>query len=91
MPGGFGTLDEFFESLTLMQTEKIYPMPLILFGCEYWQKLYDWINDTMLKHEVISNEDIDLLHMTDDPDEVVKIITRHREWKQKKILEAKNK
>jgi uncharacterized protein (TIGR00730 family) len=91
MPGGFGTLDEFFESLTLMQTEKIHPMPLVLFGSEYWQHLYDWINDVMLKHETISNEDIDLLHMTDDPDEVINIITRHREWKQQKISEAKNK
>jgi uncharacterized protein (TIGR00730 family) len=91
MPGGFGTLDEFFESLTLMQTEKIHPMPLVLFGCEYWQHLYDWINDVMLKHETISHEDIDLLHMTDDPDEVINIITRHREWKLQKISEAKNK
>lgn len=90
MPGGFGTLDEFFESLTLMQTEKIHPMPLILFGSEYWQHLYNWINDVMLKHGTISSEDIELLHMTDDPDEVINIITRHRKWKQKKISEAKN-
>ncbi|NNE63482.1 MAG: TIGR00730 family Rossman fold protein [Gammaproteobacteria bacterium] len=88
MPGGFGTLDEFFEALTLMQTEKIYPMPLILFGSEYWQDLFDWINGTLLQHEVISNEDIELLHMTDDPDEVIRIIVDHREWKQQKIREA---
>jgi len=50
MPGGFGTMDEFFESLTLMQTQKIYPMPMILFGVKYWQGLIDWMKSTMISN-----------------------------------------
>jgi uncharacterized protein (TIGR00730 family) len=90
MPGGFGTLDELFEALTLMQTAKIYPLPLILFGCEYWQDLYTWIKNTMVKNETIISNDLDLLYMTDDPDEVLAIINRHREWKKQKIAESGN-
>jgi uncharacterized protein (TIGR00730 family) len=90
MPGGFGTLDEFFEALTLMQTAKIYPLPLILFGCEYWQDLYTWIKNTMIKNETIFSSDLDLLYMTDDPDEVIAIINEHREWKKQKIAEAEH-
>ena len=89
MPGGFGTLDEFFEALTLMQTEKIYPLPLILFGCEYWQDLYSWIQNTMIKNDTIASSDINLLYMTDNPDEVVDIINKHREWKIRRIAESK--
>lgn len=85
MPGGFGTLDEFFESLTLMQTNKIYPMPLILFGCEYWQGLHEWIKNTLLKNGAISEPDLQLVCMTDDVDEVVNVINKHRDWKLKKI------
>ena len=57
MPGGFGTLDEFFESLTLMQTHKIYPIPLILFGSDFWGGLVDWIKTTLIEYETISKED----------------------------------
>ena len=89
MPGGFGTLDEFFEALTLMQTEKIYPLPLILFGSEYWQDLYFWIKNTMIKNDTITSSDLNLLYMTDDPDEVVTIINSHREWKKARIAESK--
>ena len=89
MPGGFGTLDELFEALTLMQTAKIYPLPLILFGSEYWQDLYTWIKNTMIKNETIISDDLDLLYLTDDPDEVVDIMNRHRSWKTEKITEAK--
>jgi len=81
MPGGFGTLDEFFESLTLMQTNKIYPIPLILFGSDFWQGLVDWIKTTLIKYETISMEDLDLITITDDPQEVLEIMVRHREWK----------
>ncbi len=88
MPGGFGTLDEFFEALTLMQTEKIYPLPLILFGSEYWQDLHSWIKNTMIKNDTILSSDLELLYMTDDPDEVVDIINRHRDWKKQRIAEA---
>jgi len=85
MPGGFGTLDEFFESLTLMQTNKIYPMPLILFGCEYWHGLYEWIKNTLLDNGAISQQDLQLVCMTDDVEEVVDVINKHREWKMKKM------
>ena len=81
MPGGFGTLDEFFESLTLMQTEKIYPMPLILFGVKYWQGLIDWLKSTMLPHGTISETDFEYITITDDVDLVVSTMVKHREWK----------
>ncbi|MDH5484496.1 MAG: TIGR00730 family Rossman fold protein [Gammaproteobacteria bacterium] len=89
MPGGFGTLDEFFEALTLMQTSKIYPMPLILFGTEYWGGLIDWIKSTLLANGAINVKDLELVVVTDDEDEVVKVINAHREWKLKKIAEEK--
>lgn len=75
MPGGFGTLDELFEVLTLIQTKKITPVPVILFGSEFWGGMKDWITNTMLEeHGNISPKDLDLIPITDDPDEVVKII-----------------
>jgi len=82
MPGGFGTLDEFFEALTLMQTEKIFPMPLILFGVDFWQGLIDWLRGTMLANGTISEEDFEFIKLTDDIDEVVSIMVKHREWKE---------
>ena len=82
MPGGFGTLDEFFEALTLMQTEKIFPMPLILFGVEFWQGLIEWLRGTMLANGTISEEDFEFIRLTDDVDEVVSIMVKHREWKE---------
>jgi hypothetical protein len=88
MPGGFGTLDEFFEALTLMQTMKIYPMPLVLFGTEYWQGLMDWMKQMMLSHGTASASDFDFLTLTDDPDEVVSIMVKHREWKEEKKRET---
>ena len=84
MPGGFGTLDEFFEALTLMQTEKIFPMPLILFGVDFWQGLIDWLRETMLANDTISEEDFEFIKLTDDIDEVVSIMVKHREWKESK-------
>lgn len=88
MPGGFGTLDEFFEALTLMQTAKIYPMPLILFGSEYWSEMHDWVKHKMLTHDTITDHDLSLVKMTDDIDEVIEILKQHRSWKQQKIREA---
>lgn len=73
-PGGFGTLDEFFEAMTLIQTRKINEFPIILIGTEYWSGLVDWIKNTMLKNGTISEEDVDLFHLTDDADEAVDII-----------------
>ncbi len=73
-PGGFGTLDELFESLTLVQTHKIQDFPIVLFGTKYWRGLLDWIQETMIPSGTISPIDFDLIHLTDDPDEVIKII-----------------
>ena len=83
MPGGFGTLDELFESLTLMQTQTIHPMPIILFGSEFWGGLVEWIKTTLIDYETISNKDLDLIVVTDDPREVVNIMVAHREQKNK--------
>lgn len=91
MPGGFGTLDEFFEALTLVQTHKIYPLPLILVGKEYWGGLIHWMKSTMLKEKTISPEDLRLVRITDSPKEVVSIINAHRDWKLKVIKAAMKK
>lgn len=74
MPGGFGTLDEFFEALTLIQTHKIDPFPLILVGSEFWGGLLDWIKNTLLEVGNISPEDIDLISLVDNEDEVLEIL-----------------
>ena len=74
MPGGFGTLDELFEALTLIQTEKIAQFPIILVGTEFWSGLLDWIKKTMLEAGNISPEDLDLIRLVDTADEVVSLI-----------------
>ena len=81
MPGGFGTLDEFFEALTLMQTHKIYPLPLVLFGTDFWSGLMDWLTSKMLEYGTINPDDLKLITITDDPHEVVRIMVEHRQWK----------
>jgi uncharacterized protein (TIGR00730 family) len=73
-PGGFGTLDELFEALTLIQTGKIYNFPVILFGSEYWSGLLDWLRNTMLAKGNISPPDVDLMMVTDSPEEVRDLI-----------------
>lgn len=73
-PGGFGTLDEFFEALTLIQTKKITRFPIILMGSEYWKGLLDWIKQDMVAEGTISPGDIDLFHVTDDAEEAVNIV-----------------
>jgi uncharacterized protein (TIGR00730 family) len=70
-PGGFGTADELFESLTLIQTGKVLHFPVILFGSDYWAELLTWIRGEALAHRMISPNDLDLLHVTDDPSDVV--------------------
>jgi uncharacterized protein (TIGR00730 family) len=77
LPGGFGTMDELFEALTLIQTRKIKPFPLILMGCEYWQGLIDWLKNRMLKEGKISPADMDLIQVIDEPEEVVKLIKKY--------------
>jgi uncharacterized protein (TIGR00730 family) len=81
MPGGFGTLDEFFEALTLMQTHKIYPIPLVLFGSDFWGGLIDWLKTKMVDYGTITEEEMNLMTITDDPQQVLEIMTKHREWK----------
>jgi uncharacterized protein (TIGR00730 family) len=76
-PGGFGTLDELFTIVTLIQTGKTdAEVPVILVGVEFWQKLIDWIHDTLLERELISHKDLLLLHMTDDLDEAMNIVMK---------------
>ena len=74
LPGGFGTLDELFESLTLIQTGKIRHFPVVMVGTNYWQGLIDWMREVQLKAGAITDADLSLLRLTDDPDEVVSII-----------------
>jgi uncharacterized protein (TIGR00730 family) len=74
MPGGFGTLDEMFEALTLIQTGKVFNFPVVLFGKEHWSGLVDWINERLLPQELISAEDETLLFETDDPQEAVRLV-----------------
>ena len=85
MPGGFGTMDEFFEALTLLQTQKIYPMPLVLFGTDFWEPVVDFMKKTMLRYGTISEEDLALIRLTDDPAEVARIMCEHRVWKASQV------
>ncbi len=70
-PGGFGTADELFEALTLIQTGKVFHFPVVLFGSDYWEELLDWIRGELLPDRMISPEDLDLLFVTDDADEAI--------------------
>ena len=76
MPGGFGTLDELFEAITLIQTSRIKSFPVILMDSKYWGGLIDWLKDTMLKEKTISKSDMDIFQLVDDPEEAVAIIKR---------------
>jgi uncharacterized protein (TIGR00730 family) len=75
-PGGFGTLDELFEALTLIQTKKIRDFPVVLFGSSYWSGLLTWMRDVVLPDGKIAEHDLRLFHVTDSPAEVVNIVTR---------------
>ena len=75
-PGGFGTLDELFESLTLAQTGKIEHFPIVLFGSPYWRGLLDWLNEHVLSAGAIAPEDLKLMTLTDDPEEAAEMATR---------------
>jgi hypothetical protein len=74
LPGGFGTLDEFFEALTLIQTGKVLHFPVVLFDSEYWGPLMEWIRGRLLAEKMISPDDLDLLHITDDPEDAIETI-----------------
>jgi len=73
-PGGFGTLDEFFETLTLIQTKKIEKIPIVMIGTDYWGGLVDWIQNKLVKDGYISDDDTDLFMLTDSPTEAVKYV-----------------
>lgn len=73
-PGGFGTLDEMFEALTLIQTHKIRDFPVVLYGTEYWDELFEWVKTSMLTRGMISERDLRLLHLTDSPTQAVEIV-----------------
>jgi uncharacterized protein (TIGR00730 family) len=84
LPGGFGTLDEIFEALTLKQTGKIHEFPVILMGRDYWQGMLDWLRDQPLENRMISQRDLRLFHVTDDVDEVVQIIDRNQQQRRRR-------
>ncbi|MGL1932970.1 MAG: TIGR00730 family Rossman fold protein [Desulfotalea sp.] len=78
MPGGLGTMDELFETVTLIQTERIRPMPIILYGTEYWSGLIDWIKNTMVASGTVSPGDPNLFSMVDTPEQVIDILTSYK-------------
>jgi uncharacterized protein (TIGR00730 family) len=76
LPGGFGTMDELLESITLIQTHKIRPFPVILVGSKYWKGLLDWVKEVVLKEGKISSSDLEILQLIDEPEEMIKIIKK---------------
>jgi uncharacterized protein (TIGR00730 family) len=83
LPGGFGTLDELFEALTLVQTKKVTKFPVVLLGSEYWGGLYEWIANTVHGSGKVGDKDLALLHVTDDVDDAVKIVQEAwRAWEE---------
>jgi len=79
MPGGFGTLDELFESLNLIQTERIGKFPVVLLGKEYWKGMIEWLHNVVLRHGNIASQDLEIFKITDEPKEVVRIIEKFYE------------
>ncbi|MBA4418860.1 MAG: TIGR00730 family Rossman fold protein [Syntrophus sp. (in: bacteria)] len=76
MPGGFGTLDECFEAITLIQTRKMRPFPVILVDSSFWDKIIDWMKESLLEQKLISKEDLDIFKVMDDPEEIVSYLKR---------------
>lgn len=81
-PGGFGTLDELTEALTLIQTAKIQHFPLILTGAEYWKPFVDWVSSRLVGDGLISSDDLDLMFVTDDLDEIVELLLQYHSKRQ---------
>ena len=79
LPGGFGTLDELFEAVTLAQTQKVTQFPVVLMGTSYWQGLIDWLRDQALAAGMVAESDIEGLILTDDPQEALTAIPSHEE------------
>jgi uncharacterized protein (TIGR00730 family) len=90
-PGGFGTLDELFEAVTLIQTGKVLHFPLVLFGSDYWGELIQWIRDAPLRERMISPDDLELLQLTDDPEEAVKLVVYRYEHRHAQVPAAAHK
>ena len=90
LPGGFGTLDELFEALVLVQTHKVTSFPIVLLGRDYWQGLLDWIKGPVLDRRMISAPDLDLLNVTDDVDEAVALLldSPHQREHERRSAEA---
>jgi uncharacterized protein (TIGR00730 family) len=82
LPGGFGTLDELFEALVLVQTHKVTSFPIVLLGRDYWQGLLDWVRGPVLKRGMISPPDVELLNVTDDVDEAVDLLVDSRDQRE---------
>ena len=78
LPGGFGTLDELFESLTLVQTDTVRDFPIVLVGSRYWTPLLDWLRNTVAKDGKIAVADLDIIKLTDDPEEAVTLASSFR-------------
>jgi len=85
-PGGFGTMDELFESLTLIQTGKVRHMPVVLFGSAYWQGLLDWMKSALLAEGKISPQDLNIFQVVDDPDDVVRIVVEARNGQGEQLI-----
>lgn len=77
LPGGFGTMDEFFEAVTLIQTHKLVRFPIVMVGVEYWQGLIDWINNTLLGRKMIEEKDMEIFSLVDDAASAVKVIEEY--------------
>ncbi|MFZ2178659.1 MAG: TIGR00730 family Rossman fold protein [Rhodococcus sp. (in: high G+C Gram-positive bacteria)] len=89
LPGGFGTLDELFEALTLVQTRKITRFPIVLLGTEYWAGLVDWLRKSLEGTGKVSGEDVSLLHVTDSVDEAVRIVVESQQGVDEAVLMGK--
>jgi uncharacterized protein (TIGR00730 family) len=87
-PGGYGTLDELFEALTLIQTNKVQDFPVILMGTDYWTGMIEWIRGSLLAEAAINPEDVDLLRLTDDPAEAVRIIKAYARTQREEATEV---
>lgn len=90
MPGGFGTLDELYEALTLVQTEKIWRFPIVLFGSKFWGPLVDWMQDTLVSEGMINPDDMDLIFVTDSVDEAVTHIIDVHQHQVDREIDRKN-
>jgi len=82
-PGGFGTMDELFEALTLIQTKKIHNFPVVLYGSQYWKGMLEWLRGPMLGEAKIVEDDLKRLHLTDSPSEIVEIVSRFQNAQKK--------